>query len=258
MSDLYQTNLTDKDKKRCLIRLMEAEDETSVNLEHFFRDRDYEAKKEVTFGNFKNVLEKALPNITRDEVNALFQEFQTPGNTNKANYESFLYRINQYRKKRRALTDILEQMLENFSSKDNTLFDLFEKADKDQNGTLSKKEFLHVLDDFGVYYDADEMEDFFFFLDSSGDNSISYKELNDYFVKFVKKKGKNISELTRSSFFKDPSNYWGRKIFEDAHKYLSQNRLTLTEFFKEEGMETDFSISQFDFTKAMNTLVKSN
>jgi len=38
---------------------------------------------------------------------------------------------------------------------------------------------------------------------------------------------------------------------------LSQNRQTLTEFFKEEGMETDFSISQFDFTKAMNTLVRS-
>ena len=55
----------------------------------------------------------------------------------------------------------------------------------------------------------------------------------------------------------DPKNYWGRKIFEDAHRYLTRNRQTLAEFFKDEGMETDFSISQFDFTKAMNTLVKS-
>ena len=202
MSDLNQTNLTDRDKKRCLIRLMEAEDDTSINLGYYFRDRDYEGKKEVTFGNFKNVLEKALSNITRDEVNALFQEFQIPGNSSKANYESFLNRINQYRKKRRALTDILEQILDNFSAKDNTLFDLFEKADTDRNGTLSRKEFLKVLDDFGVYFDADEMDDVFFFIDSSGDNNISYKELNEYFVKFVKKKGKNLSELTRSSFFK--------------------------------------------------------
>jgi len=193
--------VSERDKKRCLIQIMEAEDNERLNLHGLFKDRDDFDTREISFGNFKNCLEKVLPSITRDEVMSLFQEFQIPGHE-KTNYEMLLGRLNAYRKKKKILTEILDQIMDNFSSKDNTLFDLFENADKDKNGSLSKKEFLNVLDNFGIYYDEDQMDDFFFFLDSNNDGNISYKELNDYFTKYVKNKGKDINELTTSSYFK--------------------------------------------------------
>lgn len=204
MSNLSQSNLAERDKKRVLIQLVEAEDDHNVSLRNYFLDRDEFNTGATFFGIFKNCLEKVLPTITREEVSALFQENQIPGQE-KANYGQLLLKLEQVRKKQKVLHDTLEQILDNFSSKDNTLFDLFEKADKDKNGYLSRKEFLTVLDDFGVYYDEDQMTDFFYFLDENRDGGISYRELNSYFTKFAKSKGKNLADLTRSSFFKGSS-----------------------------------------------------
>lgn len=195
------TEISEKAKKRLLISIMEAEEDTGMSLLKLFRDRDSLDSYEVSSGNFKNIIEKVLPSVTRDEVNALFHDYQKPGQE-KANYEHFLAALNKIRQKKKVLIDILEQIMDQFSSKDNTLFDLFENADKDRNGVLTKKEFLDVLNDFGVYYDEDQMDDFFYFLDSNRDNGLSYRELQNYFTKYVKTRGKNINDLTRSSFFK--------------------------------------------------------
>lgn len=195
------TEISERAKKRLLISIMEAEEDTGMSLLKLFRDRDNLDSSEVSSGNFKNIIEKVLPSVTRDEVNALFHDYQKHGQE-KANYELFLGALNKIRQKKKVLTDILEQIMDQFSSKDNTLFDLFEAADKDRNGILTQKEFLNVLNDFGIYYDEDQMGDFFYFLDSNRDNGLSYKELQTYFTKYVKSRGKNIHDLTKSSFFK--------------------------------------------------------
>jgi len=69
-------------------------------------------------------------------------------------------------------------------------------------------------------------------------------------------------KVNKSLFFEliilDPKGYWGRKIFQEAHKYITQNRTTVPQFFKQYGMESDFSISQYEFTEAMGVLIRSN
>ncbi len=191
----------ERDKKRCLIQMIEAEETYGLNIFAIFKDKDPFDKRDVSQSNFKYCLEKILPSITREEISLLFQEFQVSG-AEKANYDLLLGRLNVLRKKRKVLNDILEQVLDNVESKDNTLFDFFEEADKDKSGDLSKKEFLSILDKIGIYYDEDQMEDLFFFLDTNGNGEINYKELNTYFTKYVKRKGKDIQSLSRSSFFK--------------------------------------------------------
>ena len=196
-----RVNVSEKDKKRCLIRLIESEQDQGVRLQSVFQDRDDLQSREVTFGVFKNCLEKVYPAITREETMALYQDCQV-GEKDRASYNLLLDKLVTLRGKRRVLTEILDQIMDQFSSKDNTLFDLFEAADKNRDQVLSKKEFLNVFDEFGIYYDDDQMNDFFYFLDSNNDGNISYRELKVYFEKYVKNKGKDLTDLTRSSFFK--------------------------------------------------------
>lgn len=104
------------------------------------------------------------------------------------------------KKKKRDLNEHLEQIYHRHSSAEHTLLELFDQFDTNRDGILDRKEFLAVLDKFGVRVYGETLDAFFMFIDTNANNEISYKEFNDHFTKYLRSIGKSVDELSKSSF----------------------------------------------------------
>jgi Ca2+-binding protein (EF-Hand superfamily) len=256
------------EKKKALIDLITAEQEKNLSLRSIMMERDSYGSKQLTFAVFKNSIEKVFPEMPKDVISSLSQDYQIPG-TEKVEYLRFLDLLDDLRNKKKVLTTYLEQIYQRYSSNEKTLLDLFEEMDTDHNGYVDKAEFIKIFENFGIRLYGDSVDVFFLFIDTNANGEISYRELFTFFEKYLKSIGKNINDLSRSSYLKgkidltflislDPKGYWGRDIFIKSHQYFRKEGKTIEEFFKINGMDDDWTISQYEFSEAMNILIPSN
>jgi hypothetical protein len=84
--------------------------------------------------------------------------------------------------------------------------------------------------------------------------------MKDDFCTYLTANGERYEEILKvKKFDDDVSNYWGRKIFVNVHKYLLNHEYAnCEEFWLANGMDkTDYSISSWEFQENINKLDKT-
>jgi Ca2+-binding EF-hand superfamily protein len=189
------------EKRKALVDLIAAEQDRNVSLRQIMMERDSYGSRQLTYTVFKNSIEKVYPEMPKDIILSLSQDYAVTG-TEKVEYQRFLDTLEELRKKRKQLTDYLEQVYQRYSSNETTLLDLFEQMDTNRDGFVDKREFVNIFEKFGIRLYGDAVDVFFLFIDNNSNGEISYKELFAYFEKYLRSIGKNIGDLSKSSYLK--------------------------------------------------------
>lgn len=279
-SQLMQTNpsqaLLTPDLNRYLANLGEDCKFKGFRLRDAFSRYDTIGVGKVSFYEFRNTLEKINPNIPQDAIYKMSRPFITTDE--RVNYDRFAREVDRLLRSRLNFHLLLDQIIERFEAGETNLFDLFRQGDKNGNGTLSRKEFEDILNNFGIYTSEGELDDAIAFLDLNGDRNLDYNELRIVFNQYCRDKGKNFEELQRSNlhlegkatlistsadfslFFLllDPQQYWAKDIMATIHRYIQKQSLNLEGFLMNMGMEQDGYMSRFDFETAIATACPGN
>lgn len=81
--------------------------------------------------------------MSSDTITKIMNDHQVSGD--KCNYKDFLLQFNDIKNKRRVVDSALDSIYYKYSSSDVSVFDLFDKADRNQDGELDSNEFKNCL-----------------------------------------------------------------------------------------------------------------
>lgn len=161
-------------------------------------------------------------------------------------------------RRRHELIPIFKKLLKKMSIGKNQLFKNLEAVHRSKTADLTQitQEF-HTT---GCGLNTKEQETIKGLYDYEENSQINFSAMKDDFCTYLNANGERYEEILKvKKFDDDVSNYWGRKIFINVHKYLLNHEYAnCEEFWRANGMNVDdYSISSWEFQENINKLDKT-
>jgi hypothetical protein len=172
------------------------------NIRLVLEDNDSLRRKQFSYPEFKNAIEKLDPYVDRNMLWTVFKDYLVPGEE-KFYYEQFCDTIDDVRRKKIQFESVLKRIYDRILSNEKNIFDLLEAGDQFRDGTSDKNEMLKELSRYGIDLYGQDLENLVFFTDTGKhDGRLSHRELKKLFADYLKSIGKNIDELSRTAHLK--------------------------------------------------------
>ena len=175
-----------------------------IDLKNLFSSKEGLDTGTLNYNEFRNSIQFFYKEISPQALTALTEEFKIESRsptTHRINYSEFLKKLDIFKRTYIAIQGLLLRIFEAFEAGKTDLFDSFKIIDANNNGYIERKDFENAMYRSKITIDQQLISDLILLLDSNDDGKINYVEFEMLFRKYAKKKGKNIEDIKKSTFY---------------------------------------------------------